>query len=141
MLPPKCRVPSGVLPYFSSELRNSVIQKIPPDTDLTTRDESVPLNKQRGTVKWPDTHLVSESLFGTKLTLAVTGSLSGMGRVEAEAQRSWVGTHSPCWVHGPRAEGKGQLTLDGGAGAGSPRSSLRETHGSACLLSRRTQHS
>ena len=57
---------------------------------------------------------------------------------KAEAQRSSCGDTQPLLGHmGPGLRGRGTVdSLDGGAGAGSPWSSLRETHGSTCLLGR-----
>lgn len=86
--------------------------------------------------------MVSESLSGAKLTLAVQAA--SLAWDESEAQKSSGGdTQALLGPGGPGLRGRGTVgSLDGGAGAGSPQSSLRETHGSGHAFSAgRTEHS
>lgn len=60
-------------------VKNSVTREVPPDINFTTRDELGIKIRRRHTRNGHNTHLVSESLFGAKLTRGWTGSLPGVG--------------------------------------------------------------
>ena len=128
---PKMHISLGLTLKTQLRVKNSVIQEIPPDINLTTRDESSIKIRQTHTWNGHDTHLVSESLFGAKLTLAVTGSLSGMGRVWGRGTEP-----NPAGPHGPRAEGKRDSWLPGWGGRGwqSPEFPSWDTWVWTCLL-------
>lgn len=88
--------------------------------------------------------MVSESLSGAKLTLAVQAASLAWAESEAEAQTSSGGdTQALLGPGGPGLRGRGTVgSLDRGAGAGSPQRSLRETHRSGhVFLAGRTEPS
>lgn len=100
------------------------------------------LKQDRHTWNGRNTHLVSESLFGAELTLAVQ-TASGMGCIWGGRHRGpWAGDTATAGPHGPRdggEEGQTAGSLAGGAGAGSPQSPLLPAHGSRNAASARAQ--
>lgn len=68
---------------------------------------------------WPRTHLVSESLFGAKLALAVQAA-SAWATPEAGGTGPQAGTPPRPGPAGPGTREEGQLAPWKGAGAGNP---------------------